>query len=51
MLYQVNARGLRPYYTASYLDALQIYAALKLYGPPCTMRRVKRHKVITKIYK
>ena len=52
MLYQVNARGLRPYYTESYLDALHIYTQLKLYGPPCTMRTIPAAKAIYKaLYK
>jgi len=52
MIYQVNARSLKPYYTESYLDALHIYHQLKQFGPPCTLRTLPAAKAIYKaLYK
>lgn len=49
MLYQVNAKGLQPYYTGEYLDALHVWENLRLIGLRCSMRRVRWDKALAKL--
>ena len=49
-LYQVNAKGLQPYWTDGKLDALIHYSALKAITSKCSIRQVDFHKAIYKIY-
>lgn len=49
MLYQVNAKGLQPYYTGEYLDALHVWANLRYAGLRCSMRRVRWDKALAKL--
>lgn len=46
MIYQVNARGLQPYYTADRTEALKLYCYLKVYGPPCSIRAVTNARIL-----
>lgn len=50
MLYQVNCKGLRPYYTEGYIDALHHYAQLKMITTRCSMRRVKWQKIMKGVF-
>lgn len=50
MLYQVNCKGLRPYYTEFYLDALHHYAQLREITTRCSMRRVKWQKIMKGVF-
>lgn len=49
MLYQVNAKGLQPYYTDGYIDAMNIYANLKYAGVRCSLRRIPLRKFLVKM--
>lgn len=40
MIYQVNARSLQPFYTADRAAALQLFAYLRMFGPPCSIRTI-----------
>lgn len=48
-MYQVNCKGLQPYYTGEYLDALHVWANLRLIGLRCSMRRIRFDKVLYKL--
>ena len=49
-LYQVNCKGLRPYYTEGRLDALRVYYALQKMTNKCSMRRIDFAKMLYKVY-
>ena len=52
MLYQINAKGCRPYYTEGITDALFHYYALKAITDRVSLRRIPFAKAIYKaLYK
>ncbi|MBQ5841463.1 MAG: hypothetical protein IIW40_05855 [Clostridia bacterium] len=51
MIYQVNARSLAPYYTTDRAEALRLFAYLRKYGPPCSIRTTTRARAIWKTFK
>ena len=51
MIYQVNARSLQPFYTTDRAEALRLFAYLRKYGPPCSIRTTTRARALWKAYK
>lgn len=50
MIYQINMRGFKPYYTSSKLDAENRYYYMKRYFTKVSLRKIPFEKALYKIY-